>query len=157
VVKSLQGYGGEEVHLLDASSDFEERLREVTDGGKTAVMIQEYLPSVTERGDRRIIVLGGEPIGGLTRMPADGDFRANLHVGGRADDAYVTETERDLCRQIRPYLVERGLHLVGLDLIDNLITEINVTSPTCVQEINRLSDRSLETEIVDYVEETLLE
>lgn len=158
VVKSLDGYGGEEVYrVTDGSTEAEETLEMVTDGGETTVMIQAFQPSVVSDGDRRLILLGGEPIGGLTRLPAEGDFRANLHSGGRAGDAYVSDAERAICDKIKPELRRRGLHLVGLDLVDDLIMEINVTSPTCVQEINRLANTRLEEEIHDYVERTILD
>ncbi len=150
VLKSLSGYGGEEVYLLSGSGESSEKLfrRETVDGSRP-VMLQEFLPSVRERGDRRLILLDGEPLGGLTRYPADGDFRANLHSGGRAGEAYVKDSEAAICRQLKPTLKRRGLFLVGVDLIDDKITEINVTSPTCVQEINRETGGQLEERIVD--------
>jgi len=159
VAKSLSGYGGEDVHRVKANDPASrEQLEAMTDGGETPVMVQVFLPAVLEDGDRRLILLGGEPIGGLTRHPQEGDFRANLHSGGRAADVYVTDRERDICEQLKPFLLDRGLHLVGLDLIDNKITEINVTSPTCVQEINRNGDGNelLEERILDYAESAIL-
>lgn len=154
VAKTLSGYGGEEVYRLgEGAANPDYTLRELTDDGERTIMLQKFIPSVTETGDRRIIVLGGDPIGGLTRLPANGDFRANLHAGGSAGDVYLTETERTICEDLKPELLRRGLYLVGLDLIDDRIVEINVTSPTCVQEINPHMPEPLEKQIVSYAEE----
>ncbi len=156
VVKSLSGYGGEEVHLLTLGDEhFQTIFAELTDDGCRPVMLQKFYPEVRGEGDRRLILLDGRPIGGLTRYPAAGDFRANLHSGGSAGEAYVSPAEEKLCRQIAPELKNRGLYLVGLDLVGGLITEINVTSPTCVQEINRLAGKKLEADILDFAEAIL--
>lgn len=152
VGKTLAGYGGEEVYRLSlGDSNLGSLLEELTLGGERTIMVQEFLPAVQRTGDRRVILLGGEPIGAITRLPPEGDFRANLHSGGSARPGGVTDEERAIARELQPELLDRGLHLVGLDLIEDQITEINVTSPTCVQEINELHDVRLEEQIVDYV------
>lgn len=157
VAKTLEGFGGEQVYRLGLDDpNHRALLRQLTEGGRRPVLIQKYLPEVLEEGDRRIIVLGGEPIGGLTRYPAEGDFRSNIHSGGRAGESDVRPVEREICESLKPELLDRGLHLVGLDLIGDRITEINVTSPTCVQEINREAGERLEADIVDYVHSTVL-
>lgn len=157
VAKTLEGFGGEQVYRLSLDDpNHRALLRQLTGGGQRPVLIQEYLPDVIQEGDRRIIVLGGEPIGGLTRYPAKGDFRSNIHSGGSAGEAEVRPVEREICETLKPELLNRGLHLVGLDLIGDRITEINVTSPTCVQEINSETGERLQEEIVDYVEVELL-
>lgn len=141
VAKTLNGFGGEEVyHLSHSDSRIEDRLRELTQGDSRTILLQEFLPEVRDDGDRRVIVLGGEAIGALTRHPPDDDFRANLHSGGSASKGSVTEQENQIVETIAPSLTKNGLHLVGLDLIGDKITEVNVTSPTCVQEINRLDN-----------------
>lgn len=151
VGKTLTGYGGEEVYKLSLDdTNLGVLLENLTQFGERTIMVQEYLPEVTEEGDRRVIVLGGEPIGAISRIPGKNDFRSNFHSGGSAGEAGVRAKEREICKSIKPELLDRGLHLVGLDLIDNQITEVNVTSPTCVQEINRGSDVKLESDIVDY-------
>lgn len=156
VGKTLTGYGGEEVYKLNRDDpNFGSLVDLLTESGERSIMVQEYLPEVTETGDRRVIVLGGEPIGAISRIPGEGDFRSNFHSGGSAGETGVREVEREICTDLKPELLSRGLHLVGLDLIGDKITEINVTSPTCVQEINRGSNVKLEEQIVDYVQDRL--
>ncbi len=153
VLKTLSGYGGEEVYHLEANSkNSKELLRKFSRDGSRPLMVQEFLPAVREQGDRRIIVINGEPVGGLTRYPKEGDFRANLHSGGAAGEVYVSKREKEICERLKPVLRDRGLYLVGLDLVEDKITEINVTSPTCVQEINRAASTKLEQKIVDFAE-----
>ncbi len=153
VAKTLEGFGGEQVFRLSLEDPNRNvLLRQLTENGQRPIMLQKFLPEVTEKGDRRVIVVGGEPIGGLTRYPAEGDFRSNIHSGGRAGECEVKQREREICGDLKPLLLERGLHLVGLDLIGDRITEINVTSPTCVQEINQETGETLESRILDYVE-----
>ncbi|MGM0381537.1 MAG: glutathione synthase [bacterium] len=158
VAKSLSGYGGEEVYRVRRDEDkFDQVYRELSAGGEQSFMLQKFLPEVVEEGDRRLILLGGKPIGGLTRIPRSGDFRANLHSGGSAGDVYISDRERKICRRLKPELLRRGLYLVGLDLVGDKVTEINVTSPTCVQEINRAGEFKLEEEIVNYARRNLIE
>ncbi len=154
VLKSLSGFGGEEVYLLELKkAGLEELFNRETVNGTRPVMLQEFLEAVCEQGDRRVLLLDGEPLGGLTRHPAAGDFRANLHSGGRSGEAYLTDQEKHVCRQLKPVLQKRGLFFVGLDMIGDKITEINVTSPTCLQEINRATGSSLEKQVIDQAEQ----
>jgi glutathione synthase len=156
VAKSLEGFGGEQVFRLGVEDPNRRVLfNQLTHNGERPILLQKFLPEVKEKGDRRVIVVGGEPIGGLTRYPADDDFRSNIHSGGRVGESGLMEYDHDICEDLKPELLERGLYFVGLDLIGKKITEINVTSPTCVQEINQKTGQSLQTEIVDYVQ-TLL-
>ncbi len=158
VAKSLSGYGGEEVYRLESGGEASlRRLEGITRHGEQTIMLQEFLPSVSHQGDRRVIVVGGEPLGVLSRLPSPGDFRSNLHSGGSAQAAQLTEKEREICGLLKDRLLEKGLHFVGLDLVDEKIIEINVTSPTCVQEINRLGEMRLEKKIVNYVYGNILE
>ncbi len=153
VGKPLDGYGGETVfRLTRGDPNLSALVETLTRKGRRTGRVREYLPQVGGKGDRRIIVLGGNPIGGLTRLPAEGDFRCNLHSGGSASGVGVSSREEEICQDLKPRLLERGLHLVGLDLIADTLTEINVTSPTCVQEINQLAETRLEERIVDYSE-----
>jgi len=115
-------------------------------------MVQRYLPEVRQ-GDKRIILIDGEPAGALNRVPAEGEARANLHVGGRAEASTLTEREREICAAIGPVLKEQGLIFVGIDVIGDWLTEINVTSPTGLQEIGRFDNVSLEAKIWDAIEE----
>jgi glutathione synthase len=114
-------------------------------------MVQRYVPEVRQ-GDKRIILIDGEPVGAVLRVPAQGEARANLHVGGKAVKTGITNRERDICAAIGPALKAQGLIFVGIDVIGDYITEINVTSPTGLQEINRFDDVKLEARIWDVIE-----
>ncbi len=100
------------------------------------MIAQKYLSAVV-KGDKRIILVDGEPVGAINRVPAAGEARSNMHVGGRAEKVELTEREREICRRIGPSLREKGLIFVGIDVIDGWLTEINVTSPTGIQELER--------------------
>jgi glutathione synthase len=114
-------------------------------------MVQRYLPEV-RRGDKRIVLIDGEARGAVNRVPARGESRANMHVGGRAERATLTRRDREICEALGPTLRERGLTFVGIDVIGDYLTEINVTSPTGLQEIDRFDGVSLEAEIWDAIE-----
>ena len=116
------------------------------------MIAQRYLPE-GRSGDKRIIIVDGEPAGAVARMPADGDARATFHAGGQARKTELTEREREICATIGPALRERGLIFVGIDVIGDYLTEINVTSPTGIQEINRLDGIAIEGRIWDAIEE----
>jgi glutathione synthase len=116
------------------------------------LIVQQYLPEV-RAGDKRIILIDGEPAGALNRVPAEGEARANLHVGGRAERSALTHREREICEAIGPILKEQGLIFVGIDVIGDWLTEINVTSPTGLQEIGRFDNTSLEAKIWDAIEQ----
>ena len=115
------------------------------------IMVQRYLPEVRQ-GDKRIILIDGEPAGAVLRVPAKGEARANLHVGGRAEKTALTPREQAICAAIGPTLRAQGLLFVGIDVIGDYLTEINVTSPTGVQEINRFDGVTLEAPIWDAIE-----
>lgn len=105
-------------------------------------IVQRYLPEV-EKGDKRIILLEGEAVGAVNRLPNKGDYRSNLHVGGNAISTELTNREKEICQRLAPYLKERGLFFVGIDVIGGFLTEINVTSPTTVQEIRNLGGHDI--------------
>ena len=118
---------------------------------REAFIVQRYLSEV-RKGDKRIILIDGEPVGAVNRVPAEHDSRSNMHVGGRAEKADLTKREREICARIGPSLRERGFILVGIDVIGDWLTEINVTSPTGLQEINRFDGVTLEARIWDAIE-----
>jgi len=129
-------------------------LASVAQGAMMALVMpsrQAYLPEVRE-GDKRIILIDGQAAGAVNRVPAAGEARANLHVGGRAEKAELTAREIEICAAIGPTLQDRGLVFVGIDVIGDYLTEINVTSPTGIQEINRFDGVKLESQIWDAVE-----
>ena len=126
-------------------------LEQATDFGRRAIMAQQYLPEIRQ-GDKRILLLEGEPIGAVLRVPAEAESRANLHVGGRAAKAPLDDADHRIISRIGPFLKDMGLFFVGIDVIGGKLTEINVTSPTGVQEINALDGVQLEAQILDRVE-----
>jgi glutathione synthase len=150
VVKPLDGCGGQGVlRVRRDDSNFNALLETATQRGRVPVMAQAFLPAVRE-GDKRIILLGGEPIGAVLRVPASGELRANFASGGSAAKSALTEREREICRRLAPDLNELGLWFVGIDVIGGMLTEVNVTSPTGLVEIDALSGLSLETQVVDF-------
>jgi len=152
IVKPLDGRGGEGVfHVRNDDRNLFSILEQSTRFGTVRAMAQAYVPAVRS-GDKRILLVDGEPIGALLRVPSAHETRANLHVGGRAEKTALDARDREIVARLAPSLVRDGLFLVGIDVIGGLLTEINVTSPTGVQEINALEGRSLEAEIVDALE-----
>jgi glutathione synthase len=152
IVKPLDGAGGAGVfHLHAGDRNLNAILEGSTHEGTRLVMGQRYLPAARQ-GDKRVIVLAGEPLGGVLRIPREDEHRGNIHVGGRVAQAVIDDRDRAICRRLAPRLLADGLYFVGLDVIDGYVTEINVTSPTGVQEINRLDGVALEAHVLDFVE-----
>ena len=153
IVKPLYGNGGAGVFHVKPDDDNLTSLLELFEQAiNEPLMVQQYLPDV-RNGDKRIILIDGEPAGALNRVPAEGEARANLHVGGRAEQSALTPREHQICEAIGPVLKEQGLIFVGIDVIGHWLTEINVTSPTGLQEIGRFDGVSLENGIWDVIEE----
>jgi glutathione synthase len=153
IVKPLYGNGGAGVFHVKPEDDNLTSLLELFEQAiNEPLMVQQYLPEVRQ-GDKRIILIDGEPAGALNRVPAEGEARANLHVGGRAEPSALTSREHEICEAIGPVLKEQGLIFVGIDVIGNWLTEINVTSPTGLQEIGRFDGVSLEAGIWNAIEE----
>ncbi len=152
VVKPLYGNGGNGVFHLRADDTNLNSLVEFFRGClDEPLMVQRYLPEV-RRGDKRIVLIDGEAAGAVNRIPPPDDARANLHIGGRAVKASLDARDREICEAIGPVLRERGLVFVGIDVIGGWLTEINVTSPTGLQEIDRFDGVSLEARIWDVIE-----
>ncbi|MEZ5648707.1 MAG: glutathione synthase [Alphaproteobacteria bacterium] len=154
VIKPLFGNGGSGVfHIKPDDDNFAVLLETFTRlVGREPLVVQRYLPEV-RRGDKRIILVDGEPVGALNRVPAKGEARSNMHVGGRPEKARLSKREQQLCEAIGPALKRQGLIFVGIDVIGGYLTEINVTSPTGIQEINRFDGTSIEARIWDVIEE----
>lgn len=153
VVKPLDGHGGEGIfYLKKGDRNVNVILESITGFESNYVIAQKFIEEVYE-GDKRIILLNGDPLGAVLRVPKPGgEFRANFHSGGSAAEADVTERDREICAGLTPRLVKDGLYFVGIDVIGGYVTEINTTSPTGVQEINRLKGVRLEAEVMDFVE-----
>lgn len=158
VVKPLDGHGGEGVfYLRKGDRNANVILESITGFENNYVIAQKYIEKVYE-GDKRIILLNGEPLGAVLRVPKPGgEFRANFHSGGSAAGVEVTDRDREICAALKPRLVSDGLYFVGIDVIGGYVTEINTTSPTGVQEINRLDNVRLEAQVLDFVESACAE
>jgi glutathione synthase len=157
IVKPLDRRGGEGIfHVRADDLNLNSILEQSTGYGTLRVMAQQYLSDV-RRGDKRILILDGEPIGAVLRVPAEREFRANFHVGATAARADLDEDDQRIIERIAPALRRDGLFFVGIDVIGGCLTEVNVTSPTGVQEINSLEGRSLEGAILDGIERKLVE
>ena len=155
IVKPLFGNGGAGVfHIKPGDENLTSLMELFTEFYREPMIIQKYLSDV-RNGDKRIILVDGEAVGAIDRVPAEGEARANMHVGGQAIKAGMTDRDCEICAMIGPSLKERGLVFVGIDVIGNHLTEINVTSPTGIQEINRFDGSKLEALIWDAIEARL--
>lgn len=151
VLKPLGGKAGEGILFLDARDRNLNSLVEIsTQQGRQPVMVQAYLPAAKE-GDKRIILLDGEPIGAVNRIPTGSEFRGNMAVGGRVAQVDITKRERQMCQDLAPTLKGDGLIFVGIDVIGGYLTEVNVTSPTGIREIDRLQGVCLGDQVMDWV------
>jgi len=152
IVKPLYGNGGAGVFHITPDDENLNSLIEMFEGlYREPFIVQRYLPEVRD-GDKRIILVDGEPVGAINRVPAEGEARSNMHVGGRAEKIGLTPREQDICAAIGPALREQGLIFVGIDVIGDYLTEINVTSPTGIQEIDRFDRVNLSALIWDAIE-----
>jgi glutathione synthase len=153
VVKPLDGAGGAGVFLLrESDPNLAALLEASTEFGRRTVLVQRYLREAPQ-GDKRVILIGGEPRGAVLRVPTgEGEHRGNIHVGGRTVKTTLSERERAACARMKDRLLADGLHFVGLDFIGGWLTEVNVTSPTGIQEIAALDGTDLAAEWLDYVE-----
>ena len=152
IVKPLFGNGGAGVFRIREDDENLASLLEMHWArSREPLMIQRYERAVRQ-GDKRIILVDGEPMGAVNRVPAAGEARSNMHVGGRAERSPLTARDREICARIGPILRERGLIFVGIDVIGDYLTEINVTSPTGLQEISRFDGTDLSVAIWDRIE-----
>jgi glutathione synthase len=153
IIKPLDGCGGSGVFYLNTQDRNTNAILEAaTENGHRMIMGQRYLPEIRE-GDKRVIVLNGEPLGAVLRVPLEEETRGNIHVGGQCVRAEVAERDREICAALAPLLRDDGLYFVGLDVIGNYLTEVNVTSPTGIQEINALNGVRLEAQVIDFIEQ----
>jgi glutathione synthase len=155
ILKPLFGNGGAGVfHITPGDDNLNSLLEMFTQLYREPIMVQRYLPEVRQ-GDKRIILIDGVAVGAINRVPAAGESRSNMHVGGRAEKSSLTKRDVEICAAIGPTLKERGLVFVGIDVIGDYLTEINVTSPTGLQEVNRFDDTRLEVQLWDAIEDKL--
>lgn len=152
ILKPLYGNGGAGVFRVAPGDENMNALLEVfTELYREPIVVQAYLPEV-RRGDKRIILIDGEPVGAVNRVPRAGEVRSNLHVGGLAEQSVLTERDRKICAAIGSELRVRGLIFVGIDVIGGFLTEINVTSPTCIQEIARFDGSNIAALVWEAIE-----
>lgn len=152
IVKPLFGNGGSGVfHVKPDDENLGALLETFTQLYREPIIVQKYLPEI-RKGDKRIILIDGKPAGAVSRIPQDGEARANFHAGGSAGKTQLTRREQEICEAIGPTLRAQGMIFVGIDVIGDYLTEINVTSPTGIQQINQLDGSALEATLWDAME-----
>lgn len=151
VLKPLGGKAGEGILFLEPGDrNFNSLIEISTKQGQEPVMFQTYLPAAKE-GDKRIIMLNGKAIGAVNRIPTGKEFRGNMAVGGRVAKTEITEREYEICEYLAPKLIANGLYFVGIDVIGGYLTEVNVTSPTGIREIDLFNNVSLGKKVIEWV------
>lgn len=152
ILKPLYGNGGAGVFRLTESDRNLSSLYEMFTGfSREPLIVQKFLPDVS-KGDKRVILVDGEPVGAINRVPAEGETRSNMHVGGRPEKIGLTERDLEICARIGPQLREKGQVFVGIDVIGDYLTEINVTSPTGLQELERFDGTNVAARIWEAIE-----
>lgn len=152
VIKPLDGAGGRGIMILDPrDQNFRSIIETTTDDGRRYCMVQEYLPAV-RKGDKRILLLEGEPLGAILRVPRADEARSNIHVGGRVEPSDLDDDDRRIIAAVAPKLRADGLIFVGLDVIGGKLTEVNVTSPTGIQELSRFTGSEPEARVIAWIE-----
>ncbi len=157
IIKPLDGMGGESIFRIEHEGGNTEVIIEtLTQRGSRPAMIQRYIPEVSQ-GDKRILLVGGLPVShGLARIPQGYDIRGNLAAGGKGIVQELTDRDYWICEQVAPTLREKGLDFVGIDVIGGFLTEINVTSPTCIREIDRDAGTDIAGDLLDHIQNTYL-
>ncbi len=152
ILKPLYGNGGAGVFRLDANDRNLTSLHELFTGfSREPLIVQKFLPDV-RNGDKRVILVDGEPVGAINRVPAEGETRSNMHVGGRPEKIGMTDRDMEICAAIGPLLKEKDQVFVGIDVIGDFLTEINVTSPTGIQELERFNGTNVAEQIWKAIE-----
>ncbi|RKZ81295.1 MAG: glutathione synthase [Gammaproteobacteria bacterium] len=156
ILKPLDGMGGASIFRVKSDDPNTSVIIEtLTEHGHKSVMAQKFIPEIAD-GDKRILMINGEPVPyALARIPAQGETRGNLAAGGRAEGRALTEHDRWICQQVGPTLREKGLLFVGLDVIGNYLTEINVTSPTCIRELDQQFNLDIAGDLMTSIEQQL--
>ena len=157
VIKPLDGMGGSSVFRVKRHDlNINVILETITNYAVTKVMVQKYIPDIKE-GDKRILLVDGHPMqAAIARVPAEGEFRGNLAAGAKAVVKSLTAKDKWICDQVKPHLERLGLVLVGLDIIGEYLTEINITSPTCFKEYKNLCDIDVAYKLLDSLEKKLI-
>lgn len=152
ILKPINGYGGQSIFKVSKGDDNTAVIIEtMTQNGCRACIAQAYIPAA-EKGDKRILMLNAEPLGALLRVHSSEDFRNNFYSGGRAEKTKITESDLKILDALAPHLKALGLYFVGVDILGEYLVEVNVTSPTCLQEMNQLYGTNLEKKVLQFVE-----
>jgi len=152
ILKPLYGNGGAGVfHSTRDDRNFSSLLEMFGQMFREPYIAQQYLPDV-RKGDKRILLVDGEPVGAINRVPAENDARSNMHAGGRPEPTELTNREKEICERIGPALRERGFLFVGIDVIGDYMTEINVTSPTGIREVKKFGGADVASLLWDAIE-----
>ncbi len=152
IAKPANAFGGQSVfHIEKGSTNTKVILETLTERYNRAIVVQKYIPE-SKNGDKRILLLGGNILGALLRVHEDGEHRNNFFAGGRPKPATINAKDKKIISILKPHLHKLGLYFVGIDILGDYLIEVNVTSPTCLQEINRLYNVRLEEKIIDFVE-----
>lgn len=152
IAKPIGAKGGEGIFLLSENDkNLSSLIEMMTQYGKNSIILQEYLPEI-KSGDKRIFLLDGEPLGAVLRLAQAHDHRANMAAGGTIAKTELTQQEQEICKIIKPRLLELGMHIVGIDTIGDKLTEINITSPTCLEEISQLDHSDPAQKIIKWSE-----
>ncbi|MEM8772117.1 MAG: glutathione synthase [Pseudomonadota bacterium] len=152
IIKPLYGNGGEGVFRIKPDDgNFNVLLEVFSQTYREPMIVQKFIPDVSN-GDKRIILLDGEAVGAINRVPAEGETRSNMHAGGKAEAVEMSERDQEICDRIGPVLAERGLIFAGIDVIGDYLTEINVTSPTGVQEVRKFGGADISALFWDWTE-----
>ncbi len=156
ILKPLDGMGGASIFRVQhADQNTNVIIETLTDDGAKHVMAQQFISEIIH-GDKRILIINGEPISyALARIPKEGEIRGNLAVGGSAKGVELTDRDRWICEQLAPVLKEKGLLFVGIDVIGDYLTEINVTSPTCIRELDSIYNLNIAGDLIDAIEQKI--
>jgi glutathione synthase len=157
IAKPTDSYGGQSVfHIRIGGHNTNVILETLTQNWRRDIIVQEYIPAAQD-GDKRILILDGEPLGAVMRLHAENDHRNNFFSGGKPLAADINARDREIIGVLQPHLANLGLYFVGLDIIGDYLIEVNVTSPTCLQEMNRLYQVQLEDDVIDFSEKLVLQ
>ncbi len=155
VIKPLYDKGGSGVTLIEKlDKNSIGRIAALTKNFTQKIVVQKFMSKVS-KGDKRVLLIDGKPVGAINRVPSPGSFKANLHLGAQAKKTNLSKTELNICKQISPSLKKNGLFFVGIDIIDNKLTEINVTSPTGINQINRMDGVSIQKTLWKQIEKKI--
>ncbi|MCA9398193.1 MAG: glutathione synthase [Candidatus Omnitrophica bacterium] len=152
IAKPTDSFGGQGIFLIKKDGpNINVTLETLTNNFSKDIILQQYIPEA-DIGDKRILLLNGDPIGALLRVHSDGEHRNNFFSGGKPQAVDITDRDKEIIAALKPHLQKLGLYFVGIDIIGDYLIEVNVTSPTCVQEVNRLNNLQLEDQIIAFAE-----